>query len=1097
MMKKNLFMNGLALFVCLFLFAGASFAQTQTVVAQVKTSGTWTVPEDVHVTSVTFEAWGGGGAGGYSWTPFWITPAGGGGGGAYAKSATITDVQAGEHFYIAIGEGGTAVGTDLNHYQVTDGGTTAVERENGETMMVLAVGGKSVQGVSTQTGATGGNMNECIGAVRYSGGNGGNADKGLLESGAWCVSGSGGGAGGRIGNGGNANNSTYNANPLNTSIPFGQTVGTPGQGNGGFAGNGASGRKSQIYGDGGWGNAQGTDGGKYGGGGSGAISNGVSWGDANGGQGGDGIVVITYTYLSETIEVADVDQYICSKSCLTCYTPFSIPLDVDVFGFQLKDAHLSLSSYDNETGLSIGPSPSFSYDNTEGKWYVNGAFRNTTTNTLSLTIHGIAQTSNNVSNDEFTVTLHIYPRVDGGLIAIDQYVCADQTIDVLKGDGSVVTDPNFGTLTTAKGSGGSGNGHYQWLALNMLDPDATYEAIPGANSENYTPSNGYYTFKRVYRDEVCGRSYAMNAYWTDDNYIEVITVNPVVLYETGFSEDTICSNESYTNVLSFYGTSPAADWYKGYYLQVSYDKGSQWDNVTYVSSGSSTISLTPSDFSPGDDIWYRFGILFFNCDPLPSNGILKIHVKEVPDYTDQFEDVNITLWYGACDTSIANLTAPTLTPEPVSITRVDNLDRVGVEPGEYTITWSVIADDCNIPVEYDQTVTVEYPKCGTLEEPYTITDLDGYEYNTIRIGCDCWLAENLRTNAANATYYDEDDANMAFGKLYDWNDAVGSNNEELDTKLGTTYIQGVCPFGWAMPTVAQYNTMMSNVDGVDAIKSDDQETWLPGNAGTNASGFAAMGAGYYESLQYQRMLGYTYFWTADLNESNNTVAKVMELRCGCDELTCTEKNKESKVSVRCVKVEPDIFICGLSKMRDADGNEYETVEIGTQCWSKSNLRTTTYANNTAIATTDYFTDPQAVNSEYGYLYKWEAASNAAGLCPKGWHAGTKEDWQTLRASVSSNKDLASNSGWLTSTNTAMIGYDQENTNNSTGFTAYPAGQFNATSYQSESRIGTFWTTTEVEGNTSSAWCYVLNATNNTGMSSGFKTWGRSIRCIKD
>ena len=199
---------------------------------------------------------------------------------------------------------------------------------------------------------------------------------------------------------------------------------------------------------------------------------------------------------------------------------------------------------------------------------------------------------------------------------------------------------------------------------------------------------------------------------------------------------------------------------------------------------------------------------------------------------------------------------------------------------------------------------MEYPKCGTLEEPYIVKDLEGNEYNTIRIGCECWLAENLRTSAPNASYYNDDDANENFGRLYNWNDAIGDNNAVMETKLGTTYIEGVCPVGWAIPTVAQYNTMMSNVEGVDAIKSDDQSTWLPGNAGTNAAGFAAMGAGYYEAMQYQRQLGYTYFWTADLNPSNNTVAKVMELRCGCDELTCTEKNKEAKVSVRCVKVEP-------------------------------------------------------------------------------------------------------------------------------------------------------------------------------------------------
>ena len=54
MTKKHLFQNGLALFVCLFLFAGAVFAQTQTEVVQVKNDDTWTVPSDVPLALIYF-----------------------------------------------------------------------------------------------------------------------------------------------------------------------------------------------------------------------------------------------------------------------------------------------------------------------------------------------------------------------------------------------------------------------------------------------------------------------------------------------------------------------------------------------------------------------------------------------------------------------------------------------------------------------------------------------------------------------------------------------------------------------------------------------------------------------------------------------------------------------------------------------------------------------------------------------------------------------------------------------------------------------------------------------------------------------------------
>lgn len=180
---------------------------------------------------------------------------------------------------------------------------------------------------------------------------------------------------------------------------------------------------------------------------------------------------------------------------------------------------------------------------------------------------------------------------------------------------------------------------------------------------------------------------------------------------------------------------------------------------------------------------------------------------------------------------------------------------------------------------------------------------DGQVYQTVLIGSACWMAENLRADAPEATYYDNDNDNAQFGKLYNWNDAVGVNNTPMAALSGGTYIQGACPNGWAIPTTAQFNTMLANAGDVSAIKSADESTWLPGQAGTDASGFGAKGAGYYESNQYQRLLGYTYFWTSDVTSSSSTTAKTVELRCGCGEFTSLDKSKENKFSVRCVRVE--------------------------------------------------------------------------------------------------------------------------------------------------------------------------------------------------
>jgi uncharacterized protein (TIGR02145 family) len=72
-----------------------------------------------------------------------------------------------------------------------------------------------------------------------------------------------------------------------------------------------------------------------------------------------------------------------------------------------------------------------------------------------------------------------------------------------------------------------------------------------------------------------------------------------------------------------------------------------------------------------------------------------------------------------------------------------------------------------------------------------------------------------------------------------------------------------------------------------------------------------------------------------------------------------------------------------------DGQTYNTVQIGSQCWMKENLNYTTanswcYANNTANCT------------NYGRLYTWQAALTA---CPPGWHLPSHFEWTQLEQYV--------------------------------------------------------------------------------------------------
>ena len=170
------------------------------------------------------------------------------------------------------------------------------------------------------------------------------------------------------------------------------------------------------------------------------------------------------------------------------------------------------------------------------------------------------------------------------------------------------------------------------------------------------------------------------------------------------------------------------------------------------------------------------------------------------------------------------------------------------------------------------------------------------------------------------------------------------------------------------------------------------------------------------------------------------------------------------------------FTCpDLPKVTDFDGNEYNTVQVGTQCWLRENIRSTHYANGVAIPLIEsleglaalpegylYPNLDQANVSKYGYLYTYTAASfrnsiNSSsvgpipGVCPAGWRMPTSDDWNTLFNYLSQwdtlrcnnetsqvVKAICSRENWAPSTTECAIGWNAEN-NNATGFSIKPAG----------------------------------------------------------
>jgi uncharacterized protein (TIGR02145 family) len=124
------------------------------------------------------------------------------------------------------------------------------------------------------------------------------------------------------------------------------------------------------------------------------------------------------------------------------------------------------------------------------------------------------------------------------------------------------------------------------------------------------------------------------------------------------------------------------------------------------------------------------------------------------------------------------------------------------------------------------------------------------------------------------------------------------------------------------------------------------------------------------------------------------------------------------------------FTCGTSTISDIDGNVYETVSIGTQCWTKTNLKVTKYNNNgdeipdstnstwgtatigartghLGFTITSLIPVPDYVGT-YGYLYNGYAVTDSRKMCPAGWHVPTFSEWKILAKYIDPVADTISN-----------------------------------------------------------------------------------------
>jgi uncharacterized protein (TIGR02145 family) len=209
----------------------------------------------------------------------------------------------------------------------------------------------------------------------------------------------------------------------------------------------------------------------------------------------------------------------------------------------------------------------------------------------------------------------------------------------------------------------------------------------------------------------------------------------------------------------------------------------------------------------------------------------------------------------------------------------------------------------DVPIE-SKIITFNFVSC---------TDYDDNSYHVVQIGDQLWMAENLRTtkygngeeipevteastwgnlSTGAFCYFGNDPANAPiFGCLYNWFAVIDSRN--------------LCPYGWHVPTDAEWTTLTDYLGGEVFAGGKLKETgfahWsIPNSGATNETGFSALPGGlHFGNVGFSYLGYYGYWWSS--TDIDAGFAWRRHMGYDYSYFFRDDFNKKSGFSVRCLK----------------------------------------------------------------------------------------------------------------------------------------------------------------------------------------------------
>lgn len=303
-------------------------------------------------------------------------------------------------------------------------------------------------------------------------------------------------------------------------------------------------------------------------------------------------------------------------------------------------------------------------------------------------------------------------------------------------------------------------------------------------------------------------------------------------------------------------------------------------------------------------------------NPSPADNSTNISINQILNWSCSDPDGD-PLTYDVC---FGESTDPPIVNDGQSSTTYDP----GTLNYETTYYWKIVAVDNNS----NSTIGDVWKFTTTSGGTGTVTDIDGNVYQTIQIGDQEWMMENLKVThyrngdsipevTDNSTWivlttgaycnYDNNEGNVfTYGRLYNWY-AVDDS-------------RGIAPDGWHVPSDDEWKELemylgMTQAQADDTgergtdeggkLKETGYEHWNSPNTGaTNEIGFTALPGGYRDSYDggIFRDFGYhALFWTSTEYQSNHSCERELFYHNSMVSRCNSYYIKNEGFSVRCVR----------------------------------------------------------------------------------------------------------------------------------------------------------------------------------------------------